>query len=149
VRAVEALGVVGIRVASPAPFRVVHRVHRPGNERLLGWVALAGALAGLATALALQVVTSLAHPMIVGGKAILAWPSFAVICFELTMFGAGASNFVAMVVLAALARRGMPREARQAVVSECLAVVVPMQGRDARAVGAIRQALADAEELRS
>jgi hypothetical protein len=144
---VEALGVENIHLASPAPFPVVHRVHRPGTERTLGWFALGGALAGLAAAVALQVVTSLSHPMIVGGKPILAWPAFAIICFELTMLGAGLSNFLAMAVLSALARRGIPRAAKQAVASDCLAVVVPIQGRTSSAVHAIERALAGAEEL--
>jgi len=61
-RDLEALGVEGLRLASPAPFPVVHRVHRPGTERLLGWLALAGAVAGLATAVALQVYASLFIP---------------------------------------------------------------------------------------
>jgi Protein of unknown function (DUF3341) len=144
---VKALGVGGVRVASPAPYPLVHQVHRPGTERFLGWFALGGALAGLAAALALQVITSLAHPIIVGGKPILAWQAFSIICFELTMLGAGASNFFAMVVLSALARRGVSRDARNAVTSDRIVVVVPIQGRAAEASPAIRQALAGAEEL--
>ncbi len=144
---VQALGVDGVRLASPAPFRVVHRIHRLGPERLLGWFALGGAVVGFTAGLALQVVTSLAHPMITGGKAVLAWPAFAIICFELTMLGAGATNFAAMAVLAALARRGVSREAKQAVASDRLVVVVPIHGRSVEAVHAIKQALGNAEEM--
>jgi hypothetical protein len=147
VRDVAALGVDGIRLASPAPFPVVHLVHRPGTERHLGWFALGGAVAGFAAAVALQVVTSLSHPMIVGGKPILAWPAFSIVCFELTMLGAGLGNFLAMAALSALARRGVPRAAKSAVASDCIAVVVPIQGRTANTVQAIEQALAGAGEI--
>jgi hypothetical protein len=147
IRDLEALGVDGLRLASPAPFPVVHRVNRPGTERLLGWLALAGAVAGLATAVALQVYASLVHPFVVGGKPVLAWPAFAIVWFELTMLGAGATNFVALAVLSMLARRGVPRAAKEAVVSDRLVLVVPIQGRTADATQAIRNALAGAEEL--
>jgi hypothetical protein len=147
VRDVAALGVENIHLASPASFSVVHRVYRPGTERHLGWFALGGAAVGLAAGVSLQVVTSLSHPMIVGGKPIVAWPAFAIICFELTMLGAGLSNFLAMAVLSAWARRNVPHAAKEAVASDCLAVVVPIQGRSASAVHAIEQALAGAEEL--
>jgi hypothetical protein len=69
------------------------------------------------------------------------------VCFELTMLGAGATNFVALAVLGVLARRGVPRKAKEAVVSDRLALVVPIQGRTPDATQAIRQALAGAEEL--
>jgi hypothetical protein len=147
VRDVVALGVDSIRLASPAPFPVVHLVHRPGSERHLGWFVLGGAVLGFAAGLSLQVVTSLSHPMIVGGKPILAWPAFSIICFELTMLGAGLANFIAMVVMSALARRGVPRDAKRAVASDRLAVVVSIKGRTSESVHAIKQALAGAEEI--
>jgi hypothetical protein len=146
VRALDALGVEGVRLASPAPYPAVHRVHRPGTERRLGWLVLGGAAAGLAAAIALQVHACLVHPFIVGGKPLLAWQAFAIVGFELTMFGAGLTNFVALAVLGARARRRVPRAAREAVASDRLVLLVDLEGRGPEARDAIRRALAGAEE---
>jgi hypothetical protein len=147
VRAIQALGVEGIRVASPAPFPFVHRVHQGGAERFLGWLVLAGAIAGLATAIALQVGTSLVHPFIVGGKPVLAWPAFGIVMFELTLLGAGVTNFVALAVLGAWGRRSFPAAARRLVAGDRLTIVVPMGPRTIEREPAIRQALAEALEI--
>jgi hypothetical protein len=146
IRDLHAIGIEGVRLASPAPYPAVHRAHRPGTERYLGWLVLAGAGAGLALAIALQVHASLVHPFIVGGKPVLAWQAFAIVGFELTMFGAGLTNFVALAVLGALARRRVPHRAREAVASDRLVLVVPLDGRAPEAEDAIRRALAGAEE---
>lgn len=148
VHRLEALGIAGIRLASPAPYTVVHRVHRRGSERLLGRLALAGALVGLAGAIALQVFSSTVHPFVVGGKPVLAWPAFTVVCFELTMLGAGVTNFLALAVLGALSRRHVSVAARRAVTSNRLALFVPASDRSPETVEAMRKILADAGEER-
>lgn len=94
----------------------------------LGPIALGGALTGLAAATALQVVTSEHLGLVVGGKPIVAWPAFGVIMFELTMLFGGVATFASLAVLSALARRGVPARARQAVGSEEVVVVVPLGG---------------------
>jgi hypothetical protein len=131
-------------VVSAAPFPAVNLTGRPGPWRVLGKVALFGGLTGLACAAALQAVTSVSLGLVVGGKPILAWPAFGVIMFELTMLFAGAANFMALVVLGALARRQLPRAARDLVDSEHLVVVVPGDQLDGARGAAVRQALAGA-----
>jgi hypothetical protein len=147
VRALEALGVEGVRVASPAPFSFVHRAHRPGAERFLGWLVLGGALLGLAAAIALQVGTTLVHPLVVGGKPILAWPAFGVVMFELTLLGAGVTNFIALAVLSARGRVSFPAAARKAVASDRFAILVPVGPRTIEQEPTIRKALAEALEV--
>ncbi len=149
VSALEALGVTGLRVASPAPFGFLHRVHRRGRERFLGALVLVGALVGLATAISLQVGTSLVHPFVVGGKPILAWPAFGVVMFELTLLGAGVTNFLALALFGALGRRAFPVAAREAVAGDRFAVVVPAEAATVERQPAIRQALAEALEILS
>jgi Protein of unknown function (DUF3341) len=143
-RTLERAQVRGTRVVSPAPFPAVHLTGLPGPWRVLGKVALFGGLTGLACAAALQAVTSENLGLIVGGKPILAWPAFGVIMFELTMLFAGASNFVALVVLGAMARRRMPRRALEQVDSEHIVVVVPGEALDGERGAAVKQALAGA-----
>ena len=142
-RALRLADVTGARVASPAPFPAVHLTGLPGPWRLLGKVALIGGLSGLAGAAALQAITSQSLGIVVGGKPILAWPAFGVIMFELTMLFGGASTFFSLVILAALARRKVSLQARQAMSSEQVVVVVPLLGQDAAGRAAIQQLLRD------
>jgi hypothetical protein len=143
--ALQAAQVVGARVASPAPFPAVHLTGLPGPWRVLGKVALFGGLTGLSVAAALQAITSQSLGLVVGGKPILAWPAFGVIMFELTMLFAGASNFAALVILSALARRRVPRAARDLVDSQRIVVVVPADQLEGARGVAVRQALGAAE----
>jgi hypothetical protein len=129
-RAVQALrdqGVSNARVSSPAGFPVVEAADHRGDSHIQGWVALLGGLVGLGCAMGLQVATSKSLGLIVGGKPIVAWTAFGVIMFELTMLFAGASNFVALIVLAALARRRISRSVRERLSSERVMVVVPLE----------------------
>lgn len=148
--AVRTLGehdVGGVRVVSPAAYPVVHLTGRPGPWRAMGYLAVVGGLTGLATAIALEVGSSLAHPLSLGGKPVLAWPAFGVVMFELTMLFAGVTNFFALVFLSWWSRRKIVREAREAVRADRLAVVVPIAGRNETEVEAIRTDLAGAISL--
>jgi hypothetical protein len=148
--AVTALGnreVAGVRVVSPAAYPVVHRTGRPGPWRLMGFLAVAGGLLGLATAIGLEVWSSMWMNLDVGGKAVVAWPAFTVVMFELTMLGAGLTNFTALIVLSWWSRRKVSKQARDAVVADRLAVVVPVDGKDEAAVEAIKRDLAGALSL--
>jgi len=142
-RTLANLHVLGVRVVSPAAYPAVHLTGHPGPWRLMGWLALVGGLVGLATAIALEVGTSMALPLDVGGKPVVAWIPYGVVMFELTMLGAGATNFVALVVLAGVSRRRIPKAALGTVRSDRLTIVVPAVGTADR-LGAIRAALAGA-----
>jgi hypothetical protein len=141
-RALEAERVPDVRVASPAPYPAVHRTGKPGPWRLMGVIALCGGVAGLLGAAALQAVTSQRLGLVVGGKPILAWVAFGVVMFELTMLAAGVTNFVALVVLGAWARRRVPREVLAHVDSERIVVVVPVEDDRRAAIRAILVAAA-------
>ncbi len=150
-RALEALhgeDVTTAQVASSAPLPV-HGTGDGDRSTSLGWIALCGALTGLGCAMAIQVATSDSLGLVVGGKPIVSWMAFGVVMFELTMLFAGAANFIALVVLCAVARRRVSRHAREQVSSERIVVVVPAghlgEGRRA----AIRACLqASAAEVR-
>jgi hypothetical protein len=144
VQALRARGVQNAQVSSPAAFPVVHEVEHTGHSRTLGWFALLGGLTGLGFAAALQVATSKALGLVVGGKPIVAWTAFGVVMFELTMLFAGGFNFLALVVLSALARRKVARAVRDQVSSERIVVVVPLGGLEPRLRDAARAVLGDA-----
>jgi|GEM_PF-2161031 len=143
-RQLEALDLPGVRVASPAAYPAVHATGSPGPWRWLAWLALSGALLGLVTAIVLEVGSSLAHPVQVGGKPVVAWIPYGVIMFELTMLGAGATSFMSLVVLTALSRRGVPRVARRAVASDRIVVIVPATKQQSEQTRAVNEALAGA-----
>ncbi len=138
------LGVPGTRLVSPAPYRAVHLTGQPGPWRAMGWLVLGGGLCGLATAIALEVGTSLAHPMHVGGQPVIAWVQFGVIMFEMTMLGAGLTNFLAMIVLGAWSRRQVAKAARDGLRSDRLTLAIPTSGRSPEQLQAIRAALVGA-----
>lgn len=141
VQALRARGVSDAQVSSPAAYPVVHEVEHAGRAPALGRVALLGGLTGLACATALEVGTSKTLGLIVGGKPIVAWTAFGVVMFELTMLFAGVSNFIALVVFSALARRRMARAVRELVSSERIVVVVPVAGMDPSLRDAVRGVL--------
>ena len=140
-------GVTTARVASPAPFPVVHHTGHPGPWRALGWVALVGGMTGLGCAIAIQVVTSRSMNLIVGSKPIVSWTAFGIIMFELTLLFAGVTNFTALVILSAVTRRWFPRQVRRQVTSERIVVVVPMSGVPEERRKVIRGALSHAVEV--
>lgn len=113
------------QIASAAPVPVVGGGEHRGGSSKLGWIALVGALTGLGCAIALQVATSESLGLVVGGKPIVSWIAFGVVMFELTMLFAGATNFVALVGLCALARRRVSRKAREQVRGDRVVLVVP------------------------
>ena len=133
--------VTDARVISPALYPAVHLTGRPGPWRVLGKVALIGAITGLTCAALLQAITSRSLGLGVGGKPILAWPAFGVIMFELTMLFAGVANFAALVLLSARARREVAGAARTGVTSGQIAVLVPTEQLSGPRGAAVRSAL--------
>jgi molybdopterin-containing oxidoreductase family membrane subunit len=104
-------------------------------------MAFGGAVAGCATGAWLQRTTSLALPLVVGGKPIVAWVPFGVIIFELTMLGAGLCTFVGMAVLASLGRRRVPAKLVEDLARGNSAVMVSV---DVLSPADAERALADA-----
>lgn len=140
-RALRAESVTTAQLASPAPLPAAHEGGDHEGPGTLGWMALSGALTGLACAMALEVATSDALGLVVGGKPVVSWVAFGVVLFELTMLFAGIANFAALVVLCAAARRRVSRTAREQVSSARIVLVVPGDhlGEDRRA--AVRRCL--------
>jgi hypothetical protein len=97
VRALRAAGVADVRVAMPAAFpEVVEALGRPRSR--LGLVTLPGALAGLLAGIALTVGTSVAWPLVTGGKPIVSVPPFVIVIFEATVLVGSLTNLVAVYV---------------------------------------------------
>jgi hypothetical protein len=98
IRALRAAGCAEVQAAMPAPFpEVMAALGRPRSR--LGGITWSGALLGLVAGVALPVTTSLAWPIVVGGKPIVALPAFAVIIFELTVLIGSLTNLTGSIAL--------------------------------------------------
>lgn len=86
-----------VRAAMPAPFpEVVAALGRPRSP--IQWVTFPGALVGLLFGIALTAGTSLAWPLVTGGKPIVSVPPFVIVIFELTVLVGSLTNLVAVSV---------------------------------------------------
>ncbi len=88
---------LAVRVSMPAPFpEVVAALGRPRSP--LQWATFPGALVGLLCGIALTAGTSLAWPLVTGGKPIVSVPPFVIVIFELTVLVGSLVNLVAVAV---------------------------------------------------
>ncbi len=98
-RAIRALRLRGfqIRAAMPAPFPgVVAALGRPRSR--IDLVTFPGALLGILVGAALTIGTSLAWPIVTGGKPIISVPPFVIVIFEVSVLVGSLTNLVAVSV---------------------------------------------------
>ena len=94
VRALKEAG-IDVRVAMPAPFpEVVAAIGKPRSR--IDFVTFPGALLGLLCGIGLTVGTSLAWPLVTGGKPIVSVPPFVIIIFEVTVLVGSLTNLLAV-----------------------------------------------------
>jgi molybdopterin-containing oxidoreductase family membrane subunit len=104
IRALRDAGVPDVRAAMPTPFpEIVEALGRPRSR--LGLATFPGAIAGLLAGVALTVGTSLAWPLVTGGKPIVSIPPFVVVIFEVTVLVGSLTNLAAVVAGAWRGRR--------------------------------------------
>jgi hypothetical protein len=78
---------------------------RADSRTWMWWIACAGGLIGMMTALGLAWLTEVSWPINVGGLPTFAWWPNLIIMFELTMLGAILATVITLVVSAGLGRR--------------------------------------------
>jgi hypothetical protein len=146
-RAVRALRDRGfsVRAAMPAPYpEVVAALGRPRSP--IQYITFPGALVGLLFGIALTAGTSLAWPLVTGGKPIVSVPPFVIVIFELTVLVGSLTNLAAVAVGTRLGARprafptGVPFDAE-------LIAIFAVGGDPAGAERALRDE--GAEEVRS
>jgi len=103
VRQLRAAGFNNLRVASPVPHHEIDEAlgRRESPVRVF---TLVGGIFGGITGLMLTINTSLAYPLIVGGKPIVSMPAFIVIVFELTILFGAIGTLVGLLVNGRLPR---------------------------------------------
>jgi hypothetical protein len=96
IRALRAHG-FAVRAAMPAPFpEVVAALGRPRSA--IDFITLPGALLGVLVGAALTAGTSLAWPIVTGGKPIVSVPPFVIVTFEVAVLVGSLTNLAAVAV---------------------------------------------------
>jgi len=98
------IGDARITVISSEPFEE-HEFAAHDHATWMGWIALGGAIVGLASATWLTRMTELAWPLPTGNMPIVAWWPNLIVMFELTMLGGILAAVGTLLVTASLVRR--------------------------------------------
>ena len=86
---------------SPIPsHRIEHAIGRKKSP--VRWIVLIGGISGVLTGLAVTIGTTYEWRLNAGGKPLLSWPPFIVICFELMVLLGGISGFFGVLGLAGI-----------------------------------------------
>jgi len=84
---------------SPIPsHKIEHAIGRKKSP--VRWIVLTGGIAGVLTGLAITIGTTYEWDLNAGGKPIVSWPPFIVICFELMILLGGIFGFLGVLGLA-------------------------------------------------
>ena len=87
---------------SPFPSHKIE--HAIGKKKSpVRWIVLAGGISGVLTGLAITIGTTYEWRLNAGGKPLLSWPPFIIICFELMVLLGGIFGFLGVLGLS-----GMP-----------------------------------------
>jgi hypothetical protein len=108
-RAVDNLRAAGVEdaqitIISSEPFEE-HEFAEREKATWMGWIALGGAILGLASATWLTRMTELAWPLPTGNMPIVAWWPNLIVMFEMTMLGGIIAAVITLLVTAGLVRR--------------------------------------------
>jgi hypothetical protein len=83
---------------SPIPsHRIEHAIGKKKSP--VRWLVLAGGISGVLTGLAITIGTTYEWRLNAGGKPLLSWPPFIIICFELMVLLGGISGFLGTLAL--------------------------------------------------
>lgn len=84
-----------------APFPSHKIEHAIGKKKSpVRWIVLVGGISGILTGLAITIGTTYEWRLNAGGKPLLSWPPFIVICFELMVLLGGIFGFLGVLGLA-------------------------------------------------
>ncbi len=86
---------------SPFPsHKIEHAIGRKKSP--VRWMVLVGGISGILTGLAITIGTTYEWRLNVGGKPLLSWPPFIVICFELMVLLGGISGFLGVLMMSGI-----------------------------------------------
>jgi Protein of unknown function (DUF3341) len=86
-----------------APFPSHKIEHAIGKSKSpVRWIVLVGGISGVLTGLAITIGTTYEWRLNAGGKPLLSWPPFIIICFELMVLFGGIFGFLGVLGLAGI-----------------------------------------------
>jgi len=86
---------------SPIPsHRIEHAIGRKKSP--VRWIVLMGGISGILTGLAITIGTTYEWRLNAGGKTLLSWPPFVIICFELMVLFGGIFGFLGVLMLSGI-----------------------------------------------
>lgn len=141
-RAVEALrdaGFGNLEIFSPVPAPELEEAAGIHDSPVKRW-ALLGGITGFVAAILLTVGTSLAYPLVTGGKPIVSIPPYVIVIFELTILLTGIFAMVGMLVHAGKPTVRLSPAYRESFSVDRWGIYVPVSGRELRrAEAALRE----------
>jgi hypothetical protein len=123
VRALHDAGLSDVRARTPAPFPELMEALGPPSK--LGWGTFAGALLGIAGGFALTIGTSLAWPLVIGGKEIASVPPYVVIALECLILLGAFATLTELAIRLWGARRRDPAPIDGRFSSDRIGILVP------------------------
>jgi molybdopterin-containing oxidoreductase family membrane subunit len=142
VKALRGAGYADVRARTPAPFPELMDAVTPPSP--LGWGTFTGGMLGVAGGFALTIGTSLAWPLVVGGKEIASVPPYVVIALECTILLGAFATLAELAIRIAGARRRDPAPADARFSSDRIGILV--RGGDAGAEKILRDSGAEEVE---
>ena len=137
--------VVDFHTFSPIPsHRIEHAIGKTKSP--VRWIVLAGGISGILTGLAITIGTTYEWHLNAGGKPLLSWPPFIVICFELMVLLGGIFGFLGTLGLAGVPTTEIARGYDSRFDEDRFGVVVRVDEAEAPRVESILKE-AGAEEV--
>lgn len=91
---------------SPIPsHKIEHAIGR--SKSPVRWLVLAGGISGVLSGLAITIGTTYEWRLNAGGKPLLSWPPFIIICFELMVLLGGIFGFLGVLMLSGVPTTAM------------------------------------------
>ena len=91
---------------SPIPsHKIEHAIGR--SKSPVRWLVLAGGISGVLTGLAITIGTTYEWRLNAGGKPLLSWPPFIIICFEMMVLLGGIFGFFGVLMLSGVPTTAM------------------------------------------
>lgn len=136
------------RVFYPFPSHAIeHAMHKPTSR--VRALVLTGGILGVLTGLAVTIGTSWEWNLVAGGKPIISWPPFIIICFELMVLFGGIFALVSFFINAGLPAFESKRGYNSRFSEDRFGVVVSCDEADSARIENIESILrnAGAEEV--
>jgi hypothetical protein len=143
----RAAQVADFNTFSPIPsHKIEHAIGRKKSP--VRWLVLTGGILGILTGLAITIGTTYEWRLNAGGKPLLSWPPFIIICFELMVLLGGISGFLGTLMLSGVPTTVMAPGYDERFGEDRFGIVVRCDEADAARVESMLKELGAEEVVR-